>query len=286
MGAPSTRLSALPPQPLVSIVTPSFNTAPFLREALVAVAQQDYPATEHIVVDGGSTDGTLEILREHSDIRWLSEPDRGQADAINKGFELASGDIVAWLNADDYYLPGAIAGAVEALRADPSCAMVYSNWVVVGEDGAEVGRYEAPDWDLKQEIERGNFIPQPTTFFRREALDAVGLLDDSYHFAMDYDLFIRIGRHFPVKRVDRYWAAFRVHPTSKTIALTRRFWSEEREISRRHGAPWLSQHLIAQVYRWLRIPNAALPVTWQAVALLRNRDLRGLTRRAVGIFRR
>jgi glycosyltransferase involved in cell wall biosynthesis len=274
-------LIALPLQPLVTIVTPSYNTAAFIEQTIVSVAEQDYPAIEHIVVDGGSGDGTLEILRRHPHLRWLSEPDGGQADAINKGFRLATGQIVAWLNSDDYYLPGAVSQAVEALRAEPLCGMVYSNFVVVEEDGCEEGRYEAPEWDLAREIERGNFVPQQTTFFRREALDAVGLLEERYHFAMDYDLFIRIGKQFPVRRVDDWWAAFRIHPSSKTIALTKRFWSEEREISRRHGAPWLSEHLVAHWYRRLRIPDAALPVTWQTIALLRRGDFAGLARRAL-----
>jgi glycosyltransferase involved in cell wall biosynthesis len=281
MGAPAARaLNELPEQPLVTVVTPSLDNVAFIRQTLATVAQQDYPAIEHIVVDGGSTDGTLQILGELPNLRWLSEPDDGQAAAINKGFRLASGDIVAWLNADDYYLPGTVARAVQAFREDPTCGMVYSGWVVVDEAGRELGRHEAQEWDLKQEIERGNFIPQPTTFVRRDALEAVGLLEERFHFAMDYDLFVRIGKRFRVQRIDGYGAAFRMHSSSKTVALKSRFYREEREISRKHGAPWLSEHMIAHAYRRLRISDAALPVTWQTVALLREGDLPGLARRA------
>jgi glycosyltransferase involved in cell wall biosynthesis len=287
MGAPENRgLRALPDVPLVTVVTPSLDTAAFIGRTLASVAGQDYPAIEHIVVDGGSTDGTVQILQDHPEVRWLSEPDKGQAEAINKGFRLGSGEIVAWLNSDDYYLPGAVSRAVAALQSDPHCGMVYGNFVAADEHGRETGRYEAPDWDLRREIERGNFVPQQTAFFRREALDAVGLLDERYDFAMDYDLFIRVGKQFRVRHVDEYWAAFRLHPASKTVALTHRFYREEREISRRHGAPWLSEHMIAHVLGRLRLPTSTLPPAWQTVALLRRGDLRGLARRALRVNRR
>lgn len=270
----------------MTIVTPSFNTAGFIRQTLTTVAAQVYPSIEHIVVDGGSTDGTAAIVREFPDVRWISEPDNGQAAAINKGFRLAAGQIVAWINSDDYYLPNAVEQAVQALRADPSCGMVYGSWVVVDEHGREMARYVPQEWDLRQEIERGNFVPQQTTFFRREALEAVGLLEERYHFAMDYDLFIRVGKEFGVRRVDEYWAAFRLRPGSKTVDHTHRFYREEREISRRHGAPWFSEHMIAHMHSRLRIPAPILPAAWQTVALLRQGDLRGLARRALGVARR
>jgi glycosyltransferase involved in cell wall biosynthesis len=225
--------------PLVSIVTPSLNQARFIEDAIKSVREQDYRRIEHIVVDGGSTDGTLEILQRYPDLQWTSEPDRGQADAIRKGLERAAGSILAWLNADDLYLPGAVATGVHALRAS-GAGLVYGGWRQIDERGKTIKDVTPRPYDYSELLEVRNLIAQPTTFFTREAYDVVGGIDRSYEYAMDYELWLRLGARFPVHRVDATLAAFRFHAGSKTVASYPRFWRETHRASRRHGGRYFS----------------------------------------------
>jgi glycosyltransferase involved in cell wall biosynthesis len=227
--------------PLVSIVTPSLNQARFIEATIRSVQSQDYPNIEHVVVDGASVDGTLEILKRHPSLRWISEQDDGQADAINKGFSLTRGSIFAWLNADDVYFDGAVRQAVTALTARPEVAMVYANYVEIDEEGREIKRQKMAPFDLERQINSANVIPQPTVFVRRAAWELVGGLDTQYQYAFDYDLWIRLGKRFPLLHVDEYWAGFRIHPETKTSRHPREIWREDRLISRRHGGRRVSQ---------------------------------------------
>ena len=223
--------------PLVSIVTPSLNQARFIEETIESVLSQDYPHLEYIVVDGGSTDGTHEVLRRYGGrLQWISEADSGQAQAINKGFGLARGGILAWLNSDDTYLPGAVSAAVEHLTAHPTCAMVYGEGYLIDERGAAIRRFPATEpFDLWKLVYVIDFILQQTTFFRRTALDAVGYLDEDLHWGLDWDLFIRIGKRFPVDYLPREMANLREHREAKTFSGGRRRLGELLEVMRRHG---------------------------------------------------
>src|SRR5437016_2863998 len=176
--------------PLVSVVTPSFNQEEYIEATIRSVLGQDYPAIEYIVVDGGSGDSTIEILKRYQGkLTWTSEKDAGQADAINKGFARARGEIVAWLNSDDTYEPGAISAAVGYLRAHPDVAMVYGEANFIDAAGKFIGRCaHVEEFDAGRLVNYSDFIVQPASFFRRSALEAVGGLDPSLHYAMDYDL--------------------------------------------------------------------------------------------------
>jgi glycosyltransferase involved in cell wall biosynthesis len=257
-------------EPLVSVLTPSLNQGRFLGDAIQSVQSQDYPRIEHVVVDGGSTDETLDVLRAHPQVDWISEPDDGQSDALNKALARSRGSIVGWLNADDRYLPGAVRSAVAALHRHPECGMVYSNYLDVDQDGAVLNRNRVPEFSLERLVNDGNLVPQPTAFVRREVLDRVGFVDVDLHYAMDYDLWIRIGREYPVLHVDEYWAEFRLHPAAKSVALVRAFGREERAISRRNGGKLLSGLLVRHVNR--SHPRLG---TW----LLRGRRAASLVRR-------
>jgi glycosyltransferase involved in cell wall biosynthesis len=238
---------------LVSIVTPSLDQDRYLREAIESVRAQTYEPIEHIVVDGGSTDGTLEILNEYHDVRWLSEADRGQSHALNKGFGLARGEILGWLNADDAYEPHAVAEGVAALR-EHCVGLVYADVTRVNDDHANPRRIRSrPHWSFWTEVNDGCGIYSPSVFFTREAFESVGPLDEDLHMTMDYDLWLRIGSRFGAQHVDAIWAVQRIHDGAKTIRQTDEFWPERLTVSRRHGGRLVSPLLIR---RYVRSPRA------------------------------
>lgn len=211
--------------PRVSVVTPSFNSVQFIERTIQSVQRQDYPNIDHIIIDGGSTDGTLDILKRYPHLRWISEPDRGQSDALNKGFRLAEGEIIGWLNADDTYNPGAVSEAVTYLTRHLATAMVYSNCNVIDEHDYVTYHWVAPSFDLAREL-YAHSLPQQTAFFRREALHDVGLVDPDLHYIMDWDLFLRLGHRYIIGYVDATWANFRICAGTKTTTQPRRFWEE------------------------------------------------------------
>lgn len=228
--------------PLVSVVTPSFNQARFLEQTLQSVLAQDYPHVEYLVVDGGSQDGSQEILQQY-DSRlawWTSEPDLGQTDAINKGFDRARGEILAWINSDDTYLPHAVGEAVAFFQDHPEVGMVYGDADFIDEAGRVVGRFDARQTSYRRLRRGGVYIPQQASFFRASLWQEVGPLDPSFYFAMDYDLWLRLARIAPLRYVPRLWANFRLHGEAKTIAADARCWPEMLRVHRRDGGGWVS----------------------------------------------
>jgi glycosyltransferase involved in cell wall biosynthesis len=213
-------------RPLVTIVTPSYNQGGFIREAIESALRQDYPRIEYLVVDGGSTDETLSILREYTNqIEWISEPDRGQSSAINKGWRRGKGEILAWLNSDDAYLPGAISRAVSYLEDHPDLGAVYGEGYHVDEVGRVLERYPTGPFDLER-LKETCFICQPTVFVRRAVIEQVGYLDESLHFCMDYDLWIRLARIARFGYVPEYLATSRLHEETKTLSRRREVYAE------------------------------------------------------------
>jgi len=228
--------------PLVSIVTPSYNQARFLEFTIRSVLEQDYPNIEYILVDGGSTDGSVDILQRYKDrfAWWISEKDRGQTDAINKGFARAKGDILAWLNSDDTYEPHALAEAVGFLLRRPEVGLVYGDTNYIDENGRFIGRFPAAQTDYKR-LRRGYVhIPQQAAFWRADLWHKVGPLDPSFFFAMDYDLWVRLAAHAPMQYIPRLWANFRLHTQGKTISADDRCWPEMLRVHYREGGSWLS----------------------------------------------
>ena len=247
---------------LVSIVTPSYNQSRYLEETIRSVLSQDYPHIEYLIVDGGSTDGTLDIIKKHEDrlAWWVSEKDKGQTDAINKGFARAKGEILAWINSDDIYESGAVAAAVRYLQEHPETGMVYGDCNFINESGEVIGKFNAAQTDYRL-LRRGYVhIPQQTMFFRAELWRQVGPLDPSFYFAMDYDLWTRIARHTKIKYVPRTWANFRLHMSGKTIAADDHCWPEMLRIHYRDGGSFFStivakyyiRKLIAPLWSWRR----------------------------------
>lgn len=208
--------------PLISIITPSFNQATFIKQTIDSVLIQDYPNIEHIVVDGGSTDGTLEILRSYNYLgerfRFVSEPDRGQSDAINKGLSMARGEIIGWLNSDDTYLPGAVSKAMHALALNPAWSMVYGNAYHINEQSKFIGVYPTKPFS-RQSLFLFCIICQPSAFVRKEVFQSVGGVDETLHYCMDYDLWMRISKTHQVGHIGDFLAASRLHAACKSIAL-------------------------------------------------------------------
>jgi glycosyltransferase involved in cell wall biosynthesis len=204
--------------PLVSVITPSYNQGQFIERTILSVLNQDYPRVEYIVVDGASSDGTVEILKKYDcKIRWVSEPDQGQADAINKGFRMCQGDILAYLNSDDTYCPGAIREAVQALQNNSYISMVYGDYHIIDyEDNIIESRREI-HFDFNIFLYVFNYIPQPTVFFRRSVWEQVGPFDVDLRCVIDTDYWIRVRkRGIEIRHVPFYMANFRLHKDSKT----------------------------------------------------------------------
>lgn len=251
-----------PDMPLVSIVTPSFNQAHFLEATIQSVLSQNYPRLEYIIVDGGSTDGSPDIIRKYAGklAWWTSEKDKGQTDALNKGFAHAQGNILAWLNSDDTYQPGAVASAVDFLLDNPLIGLVYGDANYINEAGQVIGRFPAAQTDLPRLHQGYVHIPQQAAFFRGDLWRTVGPLDPSYYFAMDYDLWVRIAARSQVKYVPQTWANFRLHTAGKTISADDRCWPEMLRVHYRDGGSFLSvivakyyaRKLIAPLWNWRR----------------------------------
>ena len=203
----------------VSIVTPSLDQGQFIEETIRSVLLQGYPDLEFIIMDGGSRDGSVDIIRKYEShlTYWVSEPDEGQADAIAKGWRMCSGDVLAYLNSDDIYLPGAVATAVDFLNRHPEIGVVYGECFMTDPAGKRLELYPTAPFDYDEVVEKGfNPIPQPSTFMSRAVIDRIGLPDPELHFAMDLDLWLRAGLHFRFANIPVPMATFRLHPVSKS----------------------------------------------------------------------
>jgi len=228
-------------QPLVSIITPSFNQAQYLEATIQSVLRQSYPNLEYIIVDGGSKDGSVEIIHRYANRLswWVSEKDNGQTDAINKGFARAHGGILAWLNSDDTYEPGAVEAAVAALQNWPGVGLVYADANYINENGAVCGRFPAAQTDYRHLRQGYVHVPQQSAFFLADIWHQIGPLDVSFYFAMDYDLWVRIAAIAPVKYFPgQTWANFRIHSSGKTISANDRCWPEMLKVHFRDGGSW------------------------------------------------
>ena len=251
--------------PKITVITPSYNQGDYIEATIRSVLSQRYPALEYIVMDGGSTDQTVDILRRYDGrLTWVSEPDRGQSDALNKGFRCATGDVIAFLNSDDLYEPGALLAVGRYFARHPGVYWLTGRCRNVDHEGNDIrGPITAyKNFWLRSRSYRVlqilNFIAQPATFWRREVYETVGGLDESLHYAMDYDYWMRIGRHYRLATLNRYLASFRIHPTSKAGSSAAGQFDAQLAIVRRYtrsrallGLHRLHSALIVNTYRWL-----------------------------------
>jgi len=253
--------------PSITVVTACLNSAATIEEAIESVRSQGYPRLEHVVVDGGSTDGTLEILERTEGLRYISEPDDGRVDAVNKGVAMATGDVIAWLNADDRYHPGALQAVGEAFAANPDAMWLTGYCDIVDGDGEEIRHAVTSykSWLLRHWSYRlyltQNFVSDPATFVRREALADAGPLDPRYRISHDYDLWLRVARRHDPIVLRRTLSSFRMTEGTQSMQGFERQFREHAEAARQHGAGHpvpvavnrVMSRLIVAVYRTLRV---------------------------------
>lgn len=231
-------MSALPS---ITVVTPCLNAADTIAECIESVRSQDHPAVDHVVVDGGSTDGTLDLLQAASGIRWVSEPDGGRPEAANKGARMSAGEIVAWLNADDRYEPGALRTVGEAFAAHPGAVWATGYCRIIDADGLEVRRpvtryknFLLRHWSLPLYLTQ-NFVSDPATFVRRSALERAGPISSRWRWSHDYDLWLRVAALGPPIVIERELACFRMADGSLSMTGFEGQFREHEEVARIHG---------------------------------------------------
>lgn len=229
--------------PSISIITPTLNQGHFIERTIRSVLAQEYPRLEFIVIDGGSTDGTIGILRKYAaKLRWISEPDTGQSDAINKGLRMATGDIVAYLNSDDLYEPEALHRVARYFTDHPDIRWATGKCRIIDEQDREVRKaitlYKnlLLRWYSYSLLLVTNPISQPATFWRRSVLAEVGSFSEREHLVMDYEFWLRIGRMYEPGILNDYLAGFRVYASSKTSSSFLKTFRREMEIARNYSS--------------------------------------------------
>lgn len=229
--------------PKISIITPSLNQGEFIEKTILSILSQNYPNLEYLVMDGGSSDNTLKILEKYIErIKWVSEPDKGQTHAINKGLRMTSGSIVGYLNADDLLMPGALWKVAETFTADPNVMWITGKCRIVNEENNEIRKSITKYKNILLHLRSfplllmTNYISQPATFWRREALNEVGPLDENLHYVMDYEYWLRLYSKYPPAFIPDYLASFKIHQKSKTTSTGHKgiYIDEEKDIIQRH----------------------------------------------------
>ena len=253
--------------PLVSIISPSFNQGAFIEKTLLSVCNQKYKNIEHIVVDGGSTDATLEILSRHAgadNLRWISESDTGMYDAINKGLMMARGEVVAYLNTDDLYFPWTVSAIVDTFSRHPKVDLVYGDMVSRDLNTGQDELFFFPQRFNVHRLIRSGWLGQPTVFFRRQVLDTVGLFDDDLKLLGDYDYWIRVGQHCQVAKCVEFLAVQTNHSSTKRQEQSEELADEGRMLKEKYSAPRGTSRIL---WNLLDSASARLAFTTRMISL-------------------
>jgi glycosyltransferase involved in cell wall biosynthesis len=213
-----------------SIITPSFNHAEFIEDTILSVLSQSYNNFEHIIIDGGSRDNTVEILKKHKHLKWISEPDNGQTSAINKGFRLATGDIFAWLNSDDYYDKDIFIRISDYFVQHPECYFLYGDISYVDKNKNFMFSVTGGNMSYSNLLKNPDLVRQPSCFWRKEIFDIIGPLDENLHLVMDYEYFLRIGKKYNFHYLPYNLSYFRYYPDNKTLSMANKQHYELKKI--------------------------------------------------------
>ena len=236
----------------ISVVTPSLNQAKFLEKNILSVLNQNYENFEHIIVDGGSTDGSIEVLKKYKHLRWISGKDNGQSHAINKGFKLLRGDLIGWLNSDDTYMPGTFHKVKQFFLNDDTVDFIFSHCLRIDEFDNIVGFSLAKDPRKFDVLSNPNFIPQPTVFFRKSVFEKTGYLNENYYLAMDVDFWRRIANYHRMRLINDIFACFRLHNESKTTKYLKHFkYESKRSFFKNGGSIYSPYYFETFIKPWL-----------------------------------
>ena len=227
--------------PKISIVTVSYNQVEFIEDNIRSVINQNYPNIEHIIIDAGSTDGTIEILKKYDKyINWISEPDNGQSDGLNKGFKKATGDIIGWINSDDNLSSDSLHTIADFFQKNPDEIAVIGDQVIIDEKSKQLKVIKSHSYTFDYLLNHARGITQNSTFFKREIFKKIGYIDESLHYAMDRDLFIRIASIKDMPYISKILAEFRMQPNAKTADGSYNFSKELIKIRKKYGGSFLS----------------------------------------------
>lgn len=244
----------------ISVITVSFNQSQWIEECIRSVYEQNYPNVEHIIVDGGSNDGTVEILKKYPHLLWTSEPDEGQSDALNKGFRKATGDIIAWVNSDDAMCEGSLEAIDRFFSENPDKYVVVGNQVLIDENSKILrvakGKPFSEEWLLNGVR---SAVTQNSTVFRKEVFEKVGYLDESFHYSMDRDLFIRLAHNYKIYAIDKDLAKFRLQSESKTCTSKLKFYNDLKRIRKKYNAPFNFKMWLWIEWQYIKEPFRKIP---------------------------
>jgi glycosyltransferase involved in cell wall biosynthesis len=240
----------------ISIITPSYNQGMFIEQTIRSVLQQDHDDVEHIVMDGGSTDATRSVLARYPHLRWVSEKDRGQSDAINKGFRLSTGDILAWLNSDDWYVQNVLGDVAAYFAEHPDCMVLYGDITFVNKEGATLFSYTGDKINYRSLTECPDIVRQPSFFWRKALIDEMGGVDESLHLVMDFDFFLRAARSYRLHYLPRMISCYRYYEENKSLSMGRRQALEIVKVYRKNRV-----RLTPRILRFLAV-KFALSFVW------------------------
>jgi glycosyltransferase involved in cell wall biosynthesis len=251
--------------PKISIVTPSYNQASFVGDTIRSVLEQEYPNLEYFVFDACSTDGSIDVIKQFSDklTYWISEPDKGQSHAINKGWKMSSGEILGWLNSDDMLAPGALLKVAESFSLNRNLGIVYGDWIFIDRNGVRLFDGIGAQTGFRRLLANGQigYIAQPASFYASGLVRKIGFLDEHLHLAMDYDLLVRLSRIAPIKYINVPLALFRLHGDTKTSTRAKQHWHETLEVSWKYGGIYSWK---LRVRYWLFLLMHSLPAPVRA----------------------